>query len=119
MKAPDKAPDWGRLLDDLMAKGMSQRGIADAMQLTTITESMLRTWRNGVQPMYFRGQALVMLWCTTMGKELQDVPTTQVRPGRWMGRRTVDTSPKAANLPQWPPSPQPTVKPGKKQRVAA
>lgn len=97
----DTAPDWGRLLDDLQ-QHMPLRKIAEAMGLTMITESMLRSYRAGVQPMFWRGDALVTLWCETMAIKREDVPRIPVVRGHRTQRRLVDTSPKVINLPSWP-----------------
>lgn len=101
MKPPDLAPDWASLLDDLSSR-MSIRRIATVMGLTMLSESMLRTYRDGVQPMYWRGDALVKLWCETMGKTRDQVPLAPVRRGH--RRRQVDeTGPRVQALPAWPP----------------
>jgi hypothetical protein len=119
---PDQAPDWGSLIDDLVGTGLSQRGIADAMGLTQMTESILRSYREGVQPMWWRGDGLVRLWCDVMKRERSDIPMIPVTRGRRRGvriveSRTADNGPRLVNLPQWPPAPK--AQPKMKQRKVA
>lgn len=118
----DVAPDWGKLLDDLQAV-MPLRKIAEAMGLTMITESMLRSYRGGVQPMFWRGDALVTLWCDTMKVERENVPRIPVVRGHRTQRRLVDTSPRVMALPNWPtvasPASNGVIGKRKRQKVAA
>lgn len=102
--APKMAPDWGRLLDDLLKAGLSQANIGTAMGVD-LTDRMLRHYRAGVQPAFHRGDAVVVLWCATQGKKREDVPMLEVVKGH-----RVDSNREAANgptmrspLPQWPP----------------
>lgn len=116
-KAENMAPDWAKMIDELSNR-IPVKQIARVMGLTILSESMLRSYRNGVQPMYWRGEALVVFWCKTLDRTREDLPLIPVQRGHRSARRTADTSPKAVNLPNWPPTPQPSVKPIKR-RVAA
>lgn len=116
LRVTDVAPDWGRLLDDLQERGMTYAEIGAAMGLTMVSRSMLLAWRTGrVQPMYWRGDALVRCWCDRMGLSREEVPTVAVQSGRWADRhRKSDAMARAMRgavaLPQWPPVAQPSVK---------
>ncbi len=116
-KAENLAPDWAKMIEELSNR-IPVKHIARVMGLTILSESMLRSYRNGVQPMYWRGEALVVFWCETMNRTREQLPMIPVQRGHRSARRQSDTSPKVVNLPEWPPAPQASVKPIKR-RVAA
>lgn len=116
------APDWPKMLDQL-SEVMPTKHIARAMGLTVLTESMLRSYRSGVQPMYWRGEALVTFWCETFSKSREEVPIAPIVRGHRAQRRLVDTSPRVMALPNWA-AVVPTASNGitgkrKRQKVAA
>lgn len=106
MRQTDLAPDWPLLLDQLTHDaGMQWTQIARAMGLSMLTESMLRSYRAGVQPMYWRGDAIVELWCQKLGKTRKELPMAPVTRGHRMQRSRANEEPRwqgAANLPAWP-----------------
>lgn len=117
-----KAPDWGRLIDDLLQSGETLRGIASHMGFTVMTESMVRSYRSGIQPPFWRGDPLVAFWCSVMRKSRDQVPMVQVVRGHRVQRQAQDTSPKVINLPNWPVNTQPQaglIARKKRGRVAA
>lgn len=78
------------------------------------TDRMLWHYQRGTQPLYWRGQALIVHWCESMGKTAAELPVQNVpyqyRVPKREGRDL------EVNLPKWPPSPQPSVKPIKRGR---
>lgn len=97
-----QAPDWGKLIDDLIGAGETLRGIAGKMGFTVMTESMVRSYRSGIQPPFWRGDPLVAYWCAVMKQKRDQVPMVPVVRGHRVQRQAVDTSPKVLNLPAWP-----------------
>ncbi len=94
------APDWPKLIDDLAAV-MSIKQVANAMGLDSLTDGMLRSYRDGVQPTYWRGAALVKFWCDTLGKKQAEVPVAPVVRGHRVARRT-QAELQRITVPVWP-----------------
>lgn len=89
------APDWFRIITDLVYAGVPVREIARNLDLKA-SESLLRSYRAGVQPTYVRGEALIRFWAETLKRDAQEIPrmpwaaghraTRRVRPGRQPAR---------------------------------
>lgn len=105
MRQPQKAPDWPLMIDQLVEQGSTLRDIGTAMHTCMLTNQMLRAYRAGVQPLHYRGEALVALWCEKLGKKRDDLPMALVVRGhRVQHNRELPAGPQQhAALPQWPP----------------
>ena len=66
--------DWFRLITDLMQAGIPMRKIGETMGLSQLTGQMLRHYRAGVEPLHWRGEALVAFWCKTTGHPREQRP---------------------------------------------
>ena len=126
IRKPETAPDWGRLIRELMGDGMSANEIAGAMGYGCMTDNMVRKYLSGtIQPMYHRGVGLVGLWVTRFQRTHDDVPQAAVIRGHRAQRRTA-SGPRVQALINWPPvqvSPAPSVssikpKRGRKAKAA-
>lgn len=74
MNAP-RTIDWFRLLWDLVQHGITLRSIAAR---TDIAEATLRGYLSGSHPVYWRGELLVQLWCSTCNRGRADLPMAEV-----------------------------------------
>jgi len=103
-RKPQLAPDWGLMIEDLMRAGLTQAAIGKEMGLD-LTDRMLGYYRAGVQPTFWRGDALLVVWCAKTGKRREDVPMVEVTKGHRVGRnREAANGPTMRSpLPQWPP----------------
>ena len=70
---PLQSPDWFALITDLIYLGVPMKEISRRMGATA-SESALRNYRAGAQPLYVRGEALIRLWMETTGKQAEDMP---------------------------------------------
>ena len=77
-----KTTDWFQLITDLMQAGTPMRKIGEAMGLQQLTGQMLRHYRAGVEPLHWRGEALVVFWCKTTGQPREERPMRE-RGGRY------------------------------------
>lgn len=66
--------DWFQLITDLMQAGIPMRKIGETMGLSQLTGQMLRHYRAGVEPLHWRGEALVAFWCKTTGHPREQRP---------------------------------------------
>lgn len=66
------------MISDLEGKGHNSSTICQAMGFGT-SESIIRHYKRGVQPMYHRGEPLIAFWCQEMVKQLSEVPRIPVR----------------------------------------
>lgn len=106
------APDWGQLIEQLVAAGVDDRSIGAAMSCI-LTSRMIRAYRLGAQPLHFRGDVLIELWCEKLGRDRADLPMAEVIRGHRCARPAA-RAPVASSLPtNWPP---PSVKPIKRGR---
>lgn len=101
------------MIDQLVEAGQTLREIGESMGIQGgVTDAMLRHYKNGTQPLYWRGDALVKYWCAAMGRTTEELPTRMVpwhfrvprRPGADM----------VVKLPQWPVAAPVSVKPIKR-----
>lgn len=90
-------PDWGTMIDDLQAAGMTWPEIAAALGYSMLSESMLRALRGGTQPTYWRGALMLEVWCKRTGKSRPPMVGIDIQPRQRETRR-----PTVVSLPQWP-----------------
>jgi hypothetical protein len=116
MRKPHRAPDWARMIEDIAATGLNYRQIGEATG-TVLTKNMIRHYVLGVQPLYWRGEAMVVLWMRATSLTREDLPMQEVTvPYRVpQGARAPEV---VVSLPNWPPvavaprpTPQASVKP--------
>jgi len=74
--------DWFQLITDLMQAGIPMRRIGETMGFAQLTGQMLRHYRAGVEPLHWRGEALVTFWVKTTGKPREQRPVRE-RGGRY------------------------------------
>ena len=119
MRKPHIAPDWAIMIGQIVDKGLNHKQIGDATG-SVLTPNMIRHYQHGVQPLYWRGEAMIVLWMQATGLARDDVPTQEVRiPYRIpQGTRAPEVK---VNLPNWPPvsvaaavTPQASAKPLKR-----
>lgn len=92
------APAWGQLIAQLVAGGLSHATIGQRMG-AMLTSRMLRAYTDGAQPVHFRGEALIALWCETLKLKREDVPMVAVERGHRAARpKVADLSPRMANV---------------------
>ena len=119
-RKPQLAPNWGLMIEDLMRTGMTQSDVGKAMGLD-LTDRMLGFYRAGVQPTFWRGDALLNLWLAVCKKQRDAVPMLPVTRGhRVPNNREVSQAPRlAGNLPSFPPidgaSTRPAAKRGRRK----
>jgi len=111
---PTQTPDWALMIERLESVSVTRSQMAEAMG-AQITDRMIRFYRTGMQPAYFRGVGLVTLWTETTG---EPVPMTELIRGHRASRHQ-DTGPRVQNLPAWPPSVPVAVKPVKRRKAKA
>lgn len=81
------APDWFRVITDLVYLGISMRDIGRSIGVE-VSRDLMRHYRNGTQPLYVRGEALLRLWSEKTGRPVEDVPRVPYIPShRVSGRR--------------------------------
>lgn len=66
--------DWFQLITDLMQAGIPMRRIGETMGFAQLTGQMLRHYRAGVEPLHWRGEALVEFWCKTTARPREERP---------------------------------------------
>ncbi|MEY2875249.1 MAG: hypothetical protein RLZZ373_2620 [Pseudomonadota bacterium] len=120
MKPQQQSPDWAAMIEQMCDRGLSYNDIGLATQ-SVLTVRMVRHYASGVQPLHWRGEQMIALWCETLQRSRADLPLAEVLRGhRRDGRRdhrSHDTGPRLQTLPAWPPAPQPAVKPVKRKYV--
>lgn len=65
--------DWSEIIFDLKRMGMSHSDICSSMG-RRVTESMIRQYMAGAQPMHWRGELLIELWRKKTGRPREDAP---------------------------------------------
>lgn len=116
MKHQATSYDWAAMIEQLLALGMSERGIGRVMQ-SELTRRMIEAYRRGAQPLHWRGELLVRLWCSETKQERAAAPLCQVVRGHRVDRREIN-GPQVQSLPQWPVAVPVAVKPAKKKTRA-
>lgn len=92
------APAWGLLIEQLVSKGLTHAAISARMG-AMLTSRMLRAYADGAQPVHFRGEALIALWCETLKAKREDMPMLAVDRGHRASRpKVADLSPQMANV---------------------
>jgi len=113
-----QAPDWASMILDLRKKQMTFAEIGKAMD-SVLTERMLKHYAAGAQPAHWRGELLIKLWCVTIGKKREDLPTCDIVRGHRAVRKEPEQGPRLQNLPQWPLVPKVKAKPSRKPKAKA
>lgn len=80
------APDWFRIITDLIYAGMSMSEIGRAVD-AQMSKQLLNNYRAGGQPTYVRGEALVRMWCETIGRTADQIPRAPYTRGHRVERR--------------------------------
>ena len=113
------AINWAQILDDLRAHGVARDEIHFAIG-AQLTHNMIRHYRRGVQPLHWRGERLLALWCSKTHKARDSAPTQEIERGHRVAKRTA-LGPRLQLLPAWPaPVAVPVeVKCLKRRKVAA
>lgn len=92
------APAWGVLIEQIVAAGLTHAVIGERMG-AMLTSRMLRAYADGAQPVHFRGEALIALWCATLKRAREDMPMLPVERGHRASRpKIADLSPRMANV---------------------
>lgn len=116
------APDWGEIINDLLRVGATTKEMSAVMGMQ-LTERMIRHYRTGSQPAYFRGELLIGFWCKRLSRSVEDVPRCEVVRGHRAGRGRSPETPKVADvsgLTDWlKPVQKAKGKPGRKPKVKA
>lgn len=76
---------WGPMLSELQAAGVGSRRMSEAMG-GQITDRMLRAYASGIQPMHWRGEVILAMWCEVTGKAREQAPRVEVVIGRRASR---------------------------------
>lgn len=82
------APDWFRIITDLIYAGVSMREIGRNIDIE-LSEQVLRHYRSGTQPLYPRGEALIRFWCSTLNKQQHEIPRVPFVRGHRAQRKEV------------------------------
>jgi hypothetical protein len=89
------APNWSQVIAQILATGLPRVTIWKELG---ISERALACLERDVQPLFYRGEKLVALWCASTGKARAEIPLTEVVRGHRRARQAVDQSPKAIDL---------------------
>lgn len=102
---PITAPDWPAMIDDMLATGLTLAEIGDRM-CAGLSGKLLKHYRAGGQPVYWRGDMLIAAWCGTVGKPESELPRAPVVTPRRVdhNRRGAKIPPEVVHVP-WPPVP--------------
>lgn len=108
--------DWAAMIEELILDGMTRSEINGGM----LTDKMLSHYRRGVQPLHWRGERIITIWCARLGRERGQAPTRDVDRGTRVDRRP-DAGPQVQSLPRWPVAAQsvPMRKKAKREKVEA
>jgi hypothetical protein len=74
-----KSVDWFRVVTDLQRAGVPMKEVARRMDIK-LSEAMLRAYRAGSEPLYVRGEALIMFWVQHTGKSREQLPMRDWHP---------------------------------------
>lgn len=108
-------PDWGLVIEQLGGAGCGNTAIGRAMGMQ-VTDRMIRYYRDGMQPAWWRGQMLLELWAERLGRSISDVPMTELRRGYRAMRSHAPDGPRVQALPNWPPTAPVAVAPVKRRK---
>lgn len=126
MHKPTISYDWSAIIEQLIASGHTTRTLSKALEMELSERALAyyrRGYEHGKQPLYWRGERLLLCWCETFSKSRDEAPKCEVRRGHRADRRH-DLGPQVQSLPQWPPVAPVSVapikrKPGRPRKVAA
>lgn len=102
MKHQQTAPDWAVMIEQMTAKGLTFADIAKATA-SVLTDRMVKHYAAGVQPLHWRGEAMIGLWCKTLNRRRDDLPTCEIIRGHRVIKTPENPTPQLQNLPAWPP----------------
>ena len=115
-----QTPDWAAMIAQMCERGLTYSDIGKATS-SMLTHRMVRHYATGVQPLYWRGEQMIELWCATLKLKRENLPMADIVRGHRADRREhVVTPVLRGDLPQWPPADVVEVKPKRKytRRVA-
>lgn len=70
--------DWFRLIVDLERLGYTPQALANHVG---VARSTLLGWKQGAEPRYTEGEALVAFWCSATGRARSELPAVDL--GDW------------------------------------
>lgn len=74
----DRRLDWARMIDNLRKLGMSQQDIADSLQ---VGRSSVQDYSDRqMEPKFWIGSRLIVLWAERTGLPWTDAPTHVITP---------------------------------------
>lgn len=111
------APDWPQIIAQIVATGMTELEIAKQPGVALTLKAIRYLAQEGRQPIFHRGECLVLLWCARTGNRRDAVPVADVIRGHRKARIARDTSPRLQSLPTWPAPAQRVDLQGKKRKV--
>ena len=94
--------------------GLTFADIAKATQ-SVLTDRMVKHYAAGVQPLYWRGEAMIVLWCKSLRADRAALPMCEIVRGHRVTPSKANPAPVLRSLPAWPPSPAVAVEPGKRK----
>lgn len=101
-REPTQTPDWAAMIEQMVDKGLTHADIGKAMG-SVLTLRMIRHYRLGVQPLHYRGEAMIQLWCETMAAQRGALPMMELVRGHRVAKREAESGPQVTRLPNWPP----------------
>lgn len=113
--------DFGAIIRDLLHHGVERKCINVAGG--NLTDRMLDHYMRGSQPLHWRGEGILQLWCKSLKREANTAPVCEVLRGH-RASRTLVVGPRVQSLPAWPVAVPVSVaqvrkKPGPKPKVRA
>ena len=108
-----ETPDWAVIIERLESVGVTRGKIAAAMG-SQLTDRMIRWYKLGSEPAYFRGIGLVKLWELSFKSP---VPMKELIRGHRAAPTEPVSGPAVQNLPQWPVA-EVKRKPGRPRKAA-
>lgn len=75
-----RAPNWAAIIDDMRDAGLSGHEIGRAM-CCQLTDRMISYYAQGVQPLHWRGEAMIALWQATTGRTREMLPMHEIDKG--------------------------------------
>ena len=85
------APDWEQIIAQLCARGLTYGDISRETR-SYLTNRMVSYYAQGVQPLHWRGEAMIALWIRSTGSTRDQLPMTtiSVAKGRAMRARSAE-----------------------------
>lgn len=99
------APDWAAVIQQIVATGMTELEISQQPGVD-VSLKAVRYLSQGRQPIFHRGDALVVIWCQRTGKTREEIPRTELVRGLRRARPTAvaaHTARMGNSLPNWLP----------------